>query len=253
MRALVTGAARGLGRALTEDLLNSGYEVVAVDFDVDVLDDLELRSRGSCVVRMAELSNPDSIDRLMDGIAKLKFDLVILNAGISATGKFEDIPSAAYARLLAVNLTAPLRIASAMVGAGFMTKKSKIIFISSLSHVMGYPGASVYAASKDALASYAKSVRKPFKKQGVGVLTVFPGPIRTDQADRHAPADAKAEKRMEPSVLARKILRAARSGAKELYPGAAAVGARYLGWAAPGLATKIMRKQIFEKLDEPTY
>ena len=253
MRALVTGASHGLGRALTEQLLGQGHEVVAVDRDTDPLDELSVSSRGACTVRLVDLANPDSIERFLNGLEDVKFDLVVLNAGISATGKFEEIPSAAYAKLIAVNLTAPLTLASSLVRLGAMTKKSKIVFVSSLSHSVGYPGAAVYAATKDAIALYAKSVRKPFKKSGVRILTVFPGPIKTDHAEKYSPPGAKASKRMEPEKLARMILKTARGKSTELYPGTAAYFANWFGRLAPDFATKTMKKAIYDKLDGPVY
>ncbi|MEE9315284.1 MAG: SDR family NAD(P)-dependent oxidoreductase [Rhizobiaceae bacterium] len=253
MRALITGAAHGLGRALTQELLNNGHEVIAVDIDTDALDELAVSSRGACLVRMADMANPDSIERMLASISGKPLDLVILNAGISATGRFEDIPSSAYANLVAINLAAPIIMASSLVRGGHMAKKSKLVFISSLSHVTGYPGAAVYGATKDALAVYAKSIRKAFKKRGVGVLTVYPGPIRTDHAEKHAPKGAKASKRMLPEMLAKKILKAAKGKSKELYPGGAAETARLLGKIAPNLATRMMRRAIFDKLDGPQY
>ena len=253
MKALITGAAHGLGRALTEELLNQGHEVLAIDIETDALDDLQVSSRGACTVRLADMANPDSIERLISSVDEQVFDLVILNAGISATGKFEDIPSAAYGKLIAINLTAPLIIASSLMRKNLMAKKSKMVFISSLSHVLGYPGASVYGATKDAIAVYAKSVRKPFKKNGVGVLTVFPGPIQTRQAEKHAPRGAKAEKRMPAEKLAQIIIKTAKGKSKELYPGGKAELAKLFGKAAPNIATRMMRKAIFDKLDEPNY
>ena len=253
MKALITGAANGLGRALTENLLEAGHEVVAVDVDTAPLDELAVRSRGACVARLADLSSESSIQRLLDVLAEERFDLVILNAGISATGPFEQIPFNAYEKLIAINLKAPLTLASSMVRLGLVETRGKIVFVSSLSHAVGYPGAAVYAATKTGIALYAKSIRKPFAKRGVGVLTVFPGPIRTEHAERHAPAGAKAAKRMAPEKLAKMIIKAAKGGKKELYPGSAAGLAKTLGGLAPNLMTKLMRRAIFDKLDKSTY
>lgn len=253
MKTLITGAAHGLGRALTEELLAQGHEVLAVDRDTGPLEELAVNSRGACTVRLADFANPDSIERFLMGLGSMKFDLVVLNAGISATGKFEDIPSAAYTKLIGVNLQAPLILASSLMRLETMNKGSKIVFISSLSHAVGYPGASVYSATKDAIAAYAKSIRKPFKKAGVGVLTVFPGPIRTDHAEKYAPKGAKAEKRMLPEKLAKLILKAAKGKAKEFYPGNTAYFVKIFGNLAPDMATKSMRKAIYDKLDGPVY
>ena len=253
MRALVTGASNGLGRALTENLLEAGHEVVAVDIDTAPLDEVVMRSRGACLARLADLASESSVQRLLDVLADERFDLVILNAGISATGPFDEIPVKAYERLIAINLEAPITLASSLLRMATIEPQGKIVFISSLSHAVGYPGAAVYAATKSGIALYAKSIRKPFAKRGVGVLTVFPGPIRTDHAERHAPAGARAKKRMHPDRLAKLILKTAKGRKCELYPGATAGMARTLGNLAPNLATRMMRKAIFDKLDGPVW
>lgn len=253
VKVLVTGAARGLGRALTEELLGKGHSVMAVDRETQSLESLPSSYRKSCKIKFADLESPDSVQRLIQGLEKERFDLVILNAGISATGKFEDIPSSAYDRLIAVNLRAPLVMASSMVRNGVMNRKGKFVFVSSLSNSVGYPGASVYAATKDALAVYARCVSKPFGMRKLRVLTVFPGPIRTEHAERHAPEGADAAHRMEPEKLARMILAAARGRAKTYYPGRNARLASWLGKLMPNRMTRLMRKLIFEKLKGPVY
>lgn len=253
MKVLVTGAAKGLGRALTEQLLEAGHEVVAVDLETDSLDPLAISSRGACRIKMTDMGNPDSVARLLRYLAKDTFDQVFLNAGISATGRFEEIPGAAYQKLIEVNLVAPLVIASSMVRNDNCAAKSRIVFISSLSHAVGYPGASVYAATKDALAVYARSIRKPFRKKGVRITTIFPGPLKTEHAERHAPKGAKASKRMEPELAAKTILKAVRSGKRELYLGKGAGLARFGGALMPNLMTRFMRRMIFDKLDENQY
>ncbi|MEL6946406.1 MAG: SDR family NAD(P)-dependent oxidoreductase [Pseudomonadota bacterium] len=257
MRVLITGAAAGLGLALTQQMLDAGAEVVAVDRDIDALEDRAAQNRGNLSVHLCDLSVPSSIARLLDGLTGSRharpFDLVILNAGISATGAFEDIPVAAYQKLLTINLRAPIALTSQLVAKGAMAKKGKFVFISSLSHAVGYPGAAVYAASKDGIAAYARSIRKPLKKKGLGVLTVFPGPVRTAHADRHAPKGAKAEKRMPPEKLAALILKAAKGRSPELYPGTSAYFASIAGTLAPEWTTKAMKKVIYDKLDGPVY
>lgn len=252
MRALVTGAAAGLGRALTDQLLNAGYEVVAVDLDGDTLDQLALQSRGALIACPADLGRADSLTRLIERLTKKgekAFDLVILNAGISAAGRFEDIPIKHHEAVIDVNLRAPIKLASALVGAQMMKGKSALVFISSLSHVTGYPGASVYAASKDGLAVYANSVRKPWKRKGVRVMTVFPGPIRTDHAARYAPAGANASRRMAPEKLAATILKAAKKAPPALYPGGTM--ARLAAGLAPGLVLRGLRRALYDKMEKP--
>ncbi len=251
VKALITGAAAGLGRALTDALLADGHEVVALDRDVEDLEALALSTRGACIVRKVDLADRQAVVRCLATLHGMTFDLVVLNAGISATGRFEDIPATAYKPLIDVNLTAPVLLSSGLMGAGLMAKGGCITFISSLSHVTGYPGAAVYAGTKDGLAIYARSVRKGWKKQGVNVMTVFPGPIRTAHAERYAPPGASAKKRMAPEALAAKILAKARKPVAEFYPGG--TGARMAAWLAPNLTLRMLRRALYDKLDEPRF
>lgn len=252
-KVLITGAVEGLGRALADQVLAQGDFVLAVDHNRQGLHDLTQSHVGQCDSRMVDMADLGAVRILGEGTDSNKYDLVILNAGISATGLFEEIPMSAYERLIAINLRAPLILASSLVRSGKMAKGSKIVFVSSLSNAVGYPGASVYAATKDGIATYAQSVRKPFRRKGVGVLTVFPGPIRTAHAEKHAPSGVKANKRMAPQKLANMILKAASRKDKVLYPGFGAGMASMFGNMAPNLATKMMRRVIFDKLDKPEF
>lgn len=247
MKALVTGAAAGLGAALVRQLLSAGGTVVAIDRD-------ELRGGDGLVPLVADLSDRDGVDALLPRIvAAGPYDFIVHNAGVSATGPFEQIPPAAYRRLLTLNTETPMVMTAELLRAGAIAKGAHVVFISSLSHATGYPGAAVYAASKDALAVYAKSARASMKKRGVHVMTVFPGPVRTAHAERHAPTGARADRRMEPAELAARIVAAARRRRKVLYPGPQARMGHIAGVLAPGLTTRIMRRIIFEKLDRTVY
>ena len=250
VRVLVTGAAAGLGRALVEHAIERGARVVAVDRDAAGLAELEYLYPTQLTSRRVDLADAAAVEALTKELARgFRFDMAILNAGVSATGRFEALPAEAYARLVAVNVVAPLVMARGLVAAEAMERQGTLVFISSLSHAVGYPGAAVYAASKDAVAAYARAVRRPWLRRRVRVATVFPGPLRTEHAARHAPAAADAAKRMSPDVAARAIWRAVRKGKREIYPGVAAKGAAAAGRWAPGTMTRMMRRAVFERLD----
>lgn len=254
MKVLVTGAVHGLGRAFLEHAIARGNTVVAVDRDAAGLAELEHHYPREVTAREVDLADEEGVRKLTADMARFfRFDMALLNAGISATGPFESIPFEASVRLVRVNVSAPLVMASGLVGGGAMNKRSTLVFVSSLSHAVGYPGAAAYAASKDAVSAYAEAVRRPFRKRGVRVTTVYPGPLRTLHAERHAPPGARAEGRMAPEVAARKIWRAARKGERYLHPGLAAKTAGSLGRLMPATATRLMRKVIYEKLDESVW
>lgn len=251
-RAIVTGAAEGIGKALTKQLLSEGVEVIA--FDKEPLVWFDKNTHKTLKMININLINSNSVNDVILHLERFgKYDLVIHNAGISATGKFEEINPRAYENLIRLNTLLPMQLTAVMAQNDLYTEDANLVFISSLSHVTGYPGASVYGASKDAIAIYAKSIRRSFAKMGIKVTTVFPGPVKTNHAQRHAPKDAKAESRMEPDILARKILASAGRGARVLYPGSLAKIVRIAGAIAPGFMTKTMRQIIYEKLDKPVW
>lgn len=254
MRVLVTGAVEGLGRALCDRLLEDGHFVLAIDHNIDGLQQLKQQWGEIVSIMQVDLSDRADVDVMLKDLnAIAPFDRAILNAGISATGKFEDIPTPAYQNLLRINTEAPMVMASFLARSGLVGNGGSIAFISSLSHMTGYPGASVYCASKDAIAIYAKSIRAAYAKKGINVLTVFPGPVRTGHAERHAPVGADATKRMAPGELAKRILAALDKRQAVLYPGATAVITRIAGSLLPGSMSRLMRRIIFEKLDHTTF
>lgn len=243
-RALVTGGTAGLGRALCDHLVAQGYTVVSAD--------LNAPSRDCGFEHIAcDLAQRHSVDFLIGQLAKREpFDLVIFNAGISATGRFEEITPEAHARVIAVNADAPLTLCAALMHNTCITRGGHIGFVSSLSHFTGYPGAASYAAAKDTLAVYAKSIRKPFlKNRNISVTCAYPGPLKTEHAARHAPKGAKAEKRLAPAEAARFILADIQRGKASSYPGRGTTLVAGVGRLVPGLLTTAMRKIIYDKLD----
>ena len=176
------------------------------------------------------------------------FDIAIFNAGISASGKFEDLPLEAMLKVLEINARAPMAMtAHCLAHNGFM-HNAKLVFVSSLSHFAGYPGAASYAASKDALAIYAKSIRKPLKKRGMSVSIAFPGPIKTEHAERYAPKGADADKRMAPEIVAKAIIDGALKGQRMIIPGGGNKFGALMGKILPKPMTWLMRKIIYDKL-----
>jgi short-subunit dehydrogenase len=196
-----------------------------------------------------DLSDRAQLDATLGSIiAEGPFDLVVLNAGISATGRFEAISLEAHLDVLRVNTEAPMIIAARLLEARSLRPGAGMVFVSSLSHFTGYPGAASYGASKDALAVFAKGMRKIAKARGVSITVAFPGPLRTDHAEKHAPKGANASKRMDPDKAAQAILTAAISGRKTIIPGSANRIFAILGRIAPKPVTALMHWLIYKRL-----
>jgi short-subunit dehydrogenase len=197
-----------------------------------------------------DLADRDALDA---AVARLSlgppFDLVVLNAGISCVGRFEGADPERLAAVLALNLESPLVLVAGLLAAGKVAEGGTLVFVSSMSHYLGYPGAAVYAATKDGLASYARSLSVALAPRRIRVLTVFPGPTRTAHAERYAPAGSDPSKRMDPEVLARRVERAVARRRSRLVPGP---GLRMLALAGrwfPRAMDRAMKRALLDRLD----
>jgi NAD(P)-dependent dehydrogenase (short-subunit alcohol dehydrogenase family) len=243
---LVTGGAAGLGHALCRQLQAEGWRIVTCD--IVKPDDPDWRW-----IEL-DLGDRAALDERIPTILALgPYELVVLNAGISATGRFEHLPVEAMLRVLRVNAETPMVLTSRLESARCLAAGATIVFVSSLSHFTGYPGAAAYSAAKDTLAVYARGICRRMRKNGVHVLTVFPGPIRTPHAERHAPSGAKADRRMPAQQMAKAILEAVGYRRRTLLPGAAAKLTAAFGRVAPAAMTAVMRWLIYRKLDRETW
>lgn len=255
-KALVTGAAVGLGLAMTRQLLASGFHVIALDRDGAALERLREQVGGRLDPVTADLADLAALDALgADLASRGPYQRVVMNAGINATGAFETIPFQVQDRLIAVNLTAPMTLTAVLVREGAIVNGGCLVFVSSLSRFVGYPGAATYAATKEGIAVFARSLRKPLARRKIKVLTVCPGPLDTAHADQHAPEGADASKRMKPDEAARHVLAAAnRPALAGLFLGGGVsvpgIGPKFIALAGrllPAASTAMMRRIIFEK------
>ena len=245
-RVLVTGAAAGIGRELARAWAGSARALVLCDVDRAGLERLapELERAGSSVSCVAaDLATPAGRAELALRLrAGEPLDVALHNAGISATGRFAHLPWQEQRRVLELNLVAPLVLTAELLGAGGLAAGGSVVFVSSLSRFVGYPGASVYAASKDGLAHFARSLRAHLRGAGGHVLTVYPGPTRTEHARRHGPPGAREERRMPPEELAARIFAAVLARQDTLVPGWTNRAAATFGLLCPGLAGRAMRR-----------
>lgn len=244
MKILITGTAQGLGKAIVDELKNEEHEIVG-------LDKQQMQNTEKFESHIINMENTQKIIQFTQKDEKKKFDWVILNAGISATGKFEEINIQAQMKVINVNMTAVMIMASQLVKNNRINENGKIIIISSLAHHTAYPAGAVYAATKSAIAIYAKSIRKKFKEKNVKLMTVFPPPIDTPHAQRYAPPNAKKHNRMKPEIVARKILKDAKMDKNQCFPSTQARTIAIIAAIMPTIIAKIMKIIIYDKIKEP--
>ena len=250
--AVVTGAAEGIGRALVEVLAAQNYVTTGIDVNSvrAMQTEQELASRGlELAFLLGDLSQTADLDRLAASlIAGPLIDVLVHNAGINAVGAFAHADLARQQAVLDVNLRAPLQLTAALLRANKIARGGTLVFVSSLSRYVSYPGAAVYGASKDALAAYARSLAVALAPQDIHVLVVYPGPTRTEHARRYSPDNRRESRRMPPEVLAAAIYRAMTRRQHRLIPG---FGNRAIGVVArwlPAPVEWIMKKSLFDKI-----
>lgn len=249
---VITGGADGIGRAVAEHYANAGYAVTIIDRDAERAHALchSLQAAGATATYLiADLAQASSIAELLLQLTTLPpIHVFVHSAGISAVGAFANSDLSAQHAVLDLNLRAPLQLSAGMLGAQLLAPAATLVFIASLSVYTSYPGASVYAASKDGIAAYARSLGVGLGRQGLHVLTVYPGPTRTAHARRYSPDNRREHRRMAPERLARLIWAAVERHEPTLIPGPANQLVARVGRLLPALSEYTMRKSIFEKL-----
>lgn len=249
---VVTGGADGIGRAVAEHYAQAGYAVTIIDRDTGRADEVcrGIRATGGTAVFIdADLAQLRGVTTTLRCLATLSpADIFVHSAGISAMGLFAESAVARQHAVLDVNLRAPLQLTAGLLRERLLAPGATLVFIASLSVFTSYPGAAVYAASKDGLAAYARSLRVALAERQINVLTVYPGPTRTAHARRYSPDNRREKRRMLPEHLAVLIDRAVQRRQATLVPGAANRLIAALGRAAPALTEHLMRITILDKL-----
>ena len=249
---VITGAADGIGKALAHQFAANGYRITGIDVDEKRAHQTqaELQQSGATAsFIIANLASESDINNILEQLnSGPPIDVLIHNAGINAVGRFVDIPLAQQQVVIDVNFLAPMLLTAGLLKLDKIPEGGFLVFLSSLSHYVSYPGAATYAAGKDGLASYARSLSVSLAGQKIHVLTVFPGPTRTAHARRHSPDNSTEHRRMPPDVLAQKIYRAVQNRHRILIPGVGNKFFAFCGRYFPAIVETAMKKAIFDKL-----
>ncbi len=174
-RALVTGAAKGIGAAIAHRLAVQGCEVVVADRDGAGAESVARAIGG----RSAALDVTD-FERVRALAAEAgPFAIVVNNAGVDQHAFFTDMPEAEWRRLLEVNLVAVLAVVQATLPAMQAARFGRIVNIASEAARLGSKGGAVYAAAKGGVIAFTKSIARENARFGVTANCVAPGPIDT--------------------------------------------------------------------------
>lgn len=184
-RALVTGASGGIGSAIAKALASQGAEVALSGTRVGALEDVAKDIIGKNHILPCNLSDPDSVERLVPQAEEAMggVDILVNNAGMTRDNLFMRMKDEEWDDVLAINLTAPFRLTRAAVKGMMKRRFGRIISITSVVGVVGNPGQGNYAASKAGLAGMSKALAYEVASRGVTVNTIAPGFIASAMTD----------------------------------------------------------------------
>ncbi|OHB67504.1 MAG: 3-oxoacyl-[acyl-carrier-protein] reductase [Planctomycetes bacterium RBG_13_60_9] len=185
--AVVTGAARGIGRAIVFELLKQGRLVAGLDIIEDQLKDLEraVKEAGfEVITRCVDITQTDKFTEVLESLAADHGGIGILvnNAGITRDNLLIRMTDEEFDKVIAVNLRAAFVATRAAAKSMLRNKFGRIINISSVSGVMGNAGQANYSASKAGLIGLAKTAARELAKKNVTANCIAPGFIDTEMA-----------------------------------------------------------------------
>jgi 3-oxoacyl-[acyl-carrier protein] reductase len=183
--AVVTGAARGIGRAIVLELLRQGRKVAGLDLNAQQLQELEnvVKEQGfSVITKVVDITKTDLLTQILEQLAEEHGGIGILvnNAGITRDKLMIQMDDEDFDRVMSVNLRAAFTATRVAARSMVRNKFGRIISISSVAGVMGQAGSANYAASKAGLIGMTKSVARELGKKNVTANCIAPGFIMTD-------------------------------------------------------------------------
>jgi short-subunit dehydrogenase len=230
--ALVTGAAGGLGRHLVAALRVEGMRIV-----VSGRDGAKLEGLGDRVV-VADLTNRDDVHRLAREAGEI--DVLVNNAGVELTKRFEDLTDEDVDAMTAINLTAPMLLTRDLVGGMLARGRGHVVFIASMSGKVGVSCNEPYAATKAGLIGLTRSLRAEFRDAPVGFSVISPGFIAdTGMRERMDQKVPRMAGEADPKAVVKATVKAIKRDLPDVTVNGAPIRpVLALGALAPGLAER---------------
>ena len=198
--ALVTGAASGIGRAVTERLAVDGYDVLAVDLEPD--------PGGPGTPHRADLTDPaanaGAVQAAIERFGRL--DLVVPNAGVQHVAPIDEFPDERWETIVALLLTSPFLLAKHAWPGMRARGAGRIVVIASAHALVASPYKAAYVSAKHGVLGLVKTLALEGAEHGITATAVCPGYVRTPLVEKQIADQARAHGLPEDEVLASVIL-----------------------------------------------
>lgn len=226
--AWITGASSGIGEALAKAFVKGGGNAVLSGRNVGELERAASQTGGAdrCLILPFDTMDFACLAAKADAAIAFRggIDILVNNAGISQRSLAVDTDFSVYERIVGVDLLAPIALTQALLPHLLARGEGQLVMISSVAGKAGVPLRTAYCAAKHGLVGYADALRSEIAGQGVKVLVVAPGSVRTnvsrnalnaDGSVRGA-SDAAIDNGIEPDEVARLIWDAVAKGTREM-------------------------------------
>ncbi len=187
--AIVTGAGRGIGKAIALELAAAGADVVITNRTKELGDAVkkEIEALGrKCLALQADVSSPEQVEDLVKQTQEAfpTIDILVNNAGITKDGLFMRMSAEDWRQVMAINLDGMFYMTRAVIRAMVKQRWGRIINISSVVGFTGNPGQVNYSSTKSAMIGFTKSIAKELGSRNVTCNAVAPGFIETDMTSK---------------------------------------------------------------------
>lgn len=186
MKIFITGASSGIGEELARSYATGDNELILLARREERLKKLQsqlLPYAKSVDIIVADVTEFETLQEKVKAIGSV--DMVILNAGISIGYSKGITPFKDFKKLYDVNVLANHAILEILLPRFQDQKSGKIVFISSLASLISMPTAKIYSSSKRALNAYAEGIRYKYRNDGIKVINILPGFIKSELTDKN--------------------------------------------------------------------
>jgi short-subunit dehydrogenase len=249
-RAIVTGASRGIGRALCLALASRGARLGLVARDRERLEEVVERlpesPAGPHIALVADVAKRGQVQRAIDRFAKRAegLELAVANAGVAHYGPFVDTEIERAEEMVRINVLGTIYTAGAALPHMLHRARGHLVILSSGAGIRAFPSAAVYGATKAADRGFGEALRHELSGTGVSVTTVFPGEVETNlHAHERAllPDWRENERELPPKRVADAIVEAVEEDSRAVYvPGL--VRLLGLNGLAPRLTDRVLAR-----------